>query len=74
MHGQTHGHLDGFQIEPAALAAAVEDDAQQPIYFACDFLLDRFGRFFSSGVCSSCSTGRKRQTLRLSSTNSPVKD
>jgi hypothetical protein len=74
MHSRTHGHLDGFQIETATLAAAVEDDAQQLIYFARDFLLDRFGRFFSCGVCSSCSTGRKRQTLRLSSTNSPAKD
>lgn len=28
MHGRTHRHLDGFQIETARLAAILEDDAQ----------------------------------------------
>lgn len=74
MHGGTHRHLDGFQIEAARLAPAVEDDAQQSVYFAGDFPLDRFGRFFSCGVCSVCSSGRKRQTVRLTSTNLLVKD
>jgi hypothetical protein len=27
MHGRTHRHLDGLQIETAGLAATIEDDA-----------------------------------------------
>jgi hypothetical protein len=50
MHGRAHRHLDGFQIQVPRLAAAVEDDAQQLVYFTRDFLADRFGRFFSCGV------------------------
>jgi hypothetical protein len=74
VHGGTHGHLDGLQIEAARLAAGVEDDAQQLVYFAGDFLLDRFGRFFSWASSSCSSTGRKRQTDRLTSTSLLVKD
>jgi hypothetical protein len=29
MQGRTHRHLDGFQIQAAALAAPLEDHAQQ---------------------------------------------
>jgi hypothetical protein len=47
MHGGTHGHLDGLQIEASRLTAGVEDHAQELVYFARDFLLDRLGRFFS---------------------------
>ena len=46
MHGRAHRHLDGFQIEAPRLAPAVEDDAQQLIYFARDFLTDRSAVFF----------------------------
>jgi hypothetical protein len=28
MHRRTHRHLDGFEIQPPCLAAAVKDDAQ----------------------------------------------
>jgi hypothetical protein len=69
MHGRAHRHLDGFQIETARLAATIEDDAQQLVYFARDFLADRFGRFFSCGVRVS-STGRARQILSFTSSNS----
>src|ERR1035437_6757566 len=74
MQGRTHGHLDGFQIETATLAAVVEDDAQELIYFARDFLLDRFGRFFSCGDSASGSGGRSWQICALTSTNSLCSD
>jgi hypothetical protein len=72
MHGRAHRHLDGFQIQTAGLAAAVENDTQQFVYFARDFLLDRFGRFFSCSVCGSASAGRARQISVLVWTNSRV--
>ena len=68
MHGGTHRHLDSFQIHTARLAASVEDDAQQLVYFARDFLTDRFGRFFSCGDTES-SQGRVRQILSFTSSN-----
>jgi hypothetical protein len=74
MHRRTHRHLDRFQIETPGLAAIFEDDVQELIYFARDFLMDGFGCFFSCGVCSASSTGRKRQTLRLSSSSWLVRD
>jgi hypothetical protein len=49
MHDRPHDHLRGFEVQTPRLAAAVEDDAQQLVYFARDFLLDGFRRFFSSG-------------------------
>jgi len=69
MHGRTQRHLDGFQIESAGLAASGENDTQQLIYFARDFLADRFGRFFSCGGRAS-STGRARQILSFTSSSS----
>src|SRR5271165_2575163 len=69
MHGRTHRHLDGLQIQTPRPAPAVEDDAQQLAYLACNFLLDRFRRFFSSGESVSA-TGRARQIWALTSTNS----
>ena len=69
MHGRTHRHLGGLQIEAAGLAAALEDHTQQLVYFTRDLLADRFGRFFYSGVRVSA-TGRKRQICSLTSTNS----
>jgi hypothetical protein len=73
VHRRPHPHLDRFQIQTAGLAAAREQDAQKLVYFARDFLADRFGRFFPSGESVS-STGRRRQILRLTSTNAPLKD
>ena len=69
MHGRAHRHLDGFQIETACLATAIENDADQLIYLERDFLADGFGRFFSCEVRVS-SMGRKRQTCSLTSTRS----
>jgi hypothetical protein len=40
------------------------------VYFARDFLADRFRRFFSCSVCGSGSTGRERQISVLVWTNS----
>jgi hypothetical protein len=47
MESRAYRRFDGFQIEMARFAAGTEDDVQQLLYFAGDFLLDRFGRFFS---------------------------
>lgn len=47
MHRGTDYDLDALQIELAGCSAAAENEAQQLIYFAGDFLLDRFDRFFS---------------------------
>ncbi|MBK5293580.1 MAG: hypothetical protein JJE04_18125 [Acidobacteriia bacterium] len=46
---------------------------QEPVYFTGNFLLDCLRGFFSWAVRSVCSTGRKRQIFRLTSTNSPVR-
>ena len=68
MQGRAHRHFDGFQIQPPALTAAAEDHAQKLVYFARDFLADRFDRFFSWGESVS-STGRAWQTCALTSIN-----
>ena len=69
VHGRTHSHLDGLQIEAAGVAALLKDHAQQLVYFTRDFLTDRLGRFFSSGVRVS-SMGRARQIRSLISSKS----
>jgi len=69
MHDRPHGHLSGFQVQTPRLALTVEDDAQQLVYFARDFLLDGFRRFFSCGERVSAS-GRARQILSLTSNSS----
>jgi len=46
MHRRTHGHLSSFQIETASSTALLEDRAEELVYFARDFLADRFRRFF----------------------------
>jgi hypothetical protein len=45
MGGGARGHLDGLEIEPAALAQAGENDIQQSGYFARDFFADRLRSF-----------------------------
>jgi hypothetical protein len=73
MHGGTHRHRNGLQIETARPAALQEDHTQELVYLVRDFLTDRFGRFFPSGESVS-STGRARQictfTLRKARLNS----
>jgi hypothetical protein len=70
--GAGRRYPDGFQIRMAGLTANVEDDAQQLVYFAREFLGDRFGRLLSWGVRSVRSMGRERQIFRLTPINSVV--
>ena len=67
MHGRTHRHLQGFQIQTSRLAAGTEGDTQQLFYFARDFLLNRFRRFFSWADGAASSTGRNAQICSLTS-------
>ena len=69
VHRRADRHLGGFQIRPPRFTATGEQDAQQLRYFAGDFLLDRFRRFFSCGENAS-STGRARQIRSLTSSSS----
>jgi hypothetical protein len=69
MHGGTDRRFDGFRVEAADFAAPGEHSLQQLFYFVRDFLVDRCGRFFSSGDTES-STGRARQIFSLISNNS----
>ena len=67
MHGRAHSHFDGFQIQLPSFAATGEDHTYELLYFARDFLADRFGRFFSCGDRTS-SNGRARQIWAFTST------
>jgi hypothetical protein len=71
MHGGTHPHLDGFQIQAPGLAPLRENHDQQPIYFLGDLLMNFSSRFFSWAVHpgGSSSTGRSRQIFSLTATN-----
>ena len=51
------------------LRRRAEDDAQQLVYFARDFLLDRFRRFFSWADGDASSTGRNWQIRSLTSSS-----
>lgn len=65
-----HRRLDRLQIQTPGLVPATENDAQELIYFARDFLADRFRGFFSWAAGGSSSIGRRRQISLLASTNS----
>ena len=52
------------------LTTFAEQQRQQMFYFAGNFLLDRFRRFFSWGVASASALGRNRQRVLLTSTKS----
>jgi hypothetical protein len=69
MHRRADDGFDGFEVEPTGLAAILKDRVQQPVYFAGNFPLDRFGRFFSCGCGVVSSSGRRRQICVLISTN-----
>lgn len=69
MHRGTDHGLDTLQIEAAGCPAVAENDEKQLIYFAGDFLLDRFGRFFSWADGAVSVTGRSWQIRVLTSTN-----
>ena len=46
MHRGTDRCLDTLQVESAGRFAVAENDAKQVLYFAGDFLLNDFRRFF----------------------------
>ena len=67
VHGRAHERLQGFQFPTPRLAVGAENHAQQLVYFARDFLLDGFGRFFSWAVGEASSSGRNSQIRSLTS-------
>ena len=67
MHGGPDRRLDTLQVKTASRFAVAENDAEQLLYFAGDFLLDRFGRFFSCADGAVSSTGRSAQICSLTS-------
>jgi hypothetical protein len=67
MHGRTHGHLQGLQIEAPRFAVGAENDAQELVYFARDLPVDRFRRFFSWAEGEVSSTGRNWQICSFTS-------
>jgi hypothetical protein len=71
MHCGSHRYLHRLQIHTRLLALIRKHDLQQPCDLRGYFLLDRFGRFFSSGA--PIPAGRARQIRVLKSTNSRLK-
>src|ERR1017187_9101313 len=69
VHGRAHRHLGGLQIQVPRLTATAKDDTQQLVYFARNFLLDRFRRFFPWIVGEISATGRNSQICSLTSNN-----
>jgi hypothetical protein len=67
MQGGPQSGLDRLQIEPTVVVALLKNNPQEPVYFAGDFLLDRFGRFFSWADGRVSSTGRNSQICSLTS-------
>jgi hypothetical protein len=59
MHRGTDRRLDTFQIESASRFTVAENDVKQLLYFAGDFFLDRFGRFFSGTSVRSLQLGER---------------
>lgn len=47
VHGGAYRHLDRFEVPLPGFSTVLKDDTEQPVYFAFDFLPDRFRRFFS---------------------------
>jgi hypothetical protein len=50
VQGGSHSRLDRFQIEVTVAAALLKNNLQEPVYFAGNLALDRFGRFFSAAT------------------------
>jgi hypothetical protein len=69
MHRSTDCCLDTLEIEAARRLAVAQNDAQQLLYLAGEFFLDRFGRFFSRADGAVSVTGRSLQICVLTSTN-----
>jgi hypothetical protein len=70
VHAGTNCHLHRFQIQTAGFFYRAEQEPEQMLYFAGDFLLNDFRRFFFCAV-SSCSGSRGRawQIFSLTSNN-----
>jgi hypothetical protein len=64
MHGGSQSGFHRFQVESAVAVALLKNNAQKSVYFAGDFLLDDFGRFFS-WADGRVSTGRNSQICSL---------
>ncbi len=58
MHDIADEQFHRLQIDVAGPVPIAQRHTHQSVYFLTDFLLDRFGRFFSCSVRVS-STGRK---------------
>ena len=69
MQSGTDRCLDALQIDSAGRSAVAENGAKQLLYFAGDFLLDDFRRFFSWPDGMASATGRSTQIWVLTSTN-----
>lgn len=69
MHGGADCCLDTFQIESAVRFVIAENNAEQLLYFAGDFLPDDLRRFFSCADGAASATGRIAQICALTSTN-----
>jgi tetratricopeptide (TPR) repeat protein len=69
MHRSTNRCLDTLEIESASRLAVAENDAKQLLYFAGEFFVDRFGRFFSWADGAVSVTGRSSQIRSLTSNN-----
>ena len=71
MHRSTDRRLDTLKIESARRLVVAKNDAKQLLYFAGNFLLDRFGSFFSWADCVASATGRSSQICSLTSNSCP---
>jgi hypothetical protein len=67
MHGGTDRCFDTLQVESAGRFTIAENDTKQLLYFAGDFFLDRFDRFFSWSDGAVSVTGRSPQICSLTS-------
>ena len=70
VHGAAGRRFDSLQIETASLVQSREEDTEKPVYFPCDFLADRFRRFFSCSDKTGSSTGRSLQIFSFTSSRS----
>src|SRR5664279_3389662 len=70
MHALADEHLDRLQVDASVLAAVGQDLPGETSYFAGDFLLDGFQRFFPCTDCRSGSEGRIWHICALTSRNS----
>ena len=69
MHGCADCGLGRLQVESAFLTPALKQNLKDAVYFALDFVMDRFRRFFSWAVNVS-STDRVLQIFSFTSRSS----